>query len=204
MYLMLSSLARWLPSFVVLCAVLGGFPQAARATPITDVTIAGWTDTSIDVIKDGTSNTILFGEQTVISTCLQSVVSLGDITDGTSNTILFGETTDVCLEDAPHVPITRTTLPGITDGTSNTILVGEAGGGYFFGGNARVDLCATNVSIADGTSNTIALLEHESVCFASAQIAPTAVPEPATVGLFAATALATLTARRRRQRRAQR
>lgn len=198
--------ACWLLSVVV--CVMTGLPGMAGATPITNATLVGWTDTSLTVVVDGTANTILFGEQTVVSTCLSQVVSLGSIADGTSNTILLGETTSLCLDDASGVTLTRTTLPGITDGSSNTILIGESGGGYFFGGGARIDLCATNVSLADGTSNTIVLPEGGSVCFADAGIAPvgpsTAVPEPAITMLLAGSALAALATRRRPRRPGQR
>lgn len=185
-----------------LCAALG-VPLTAGAAPITSATITGWTDSSLNVIVDGTSNTILFGEQTVVTTCLSQVSSLGNITDGTSNTISFGETTDVCFEEASRLPVTRTTRPGVTDGTSNTILLTEDGTGYFFGGGARIDVCVTNASIADGTSNTILLSETGAACFTDAEFVPSApdgVPEPALTVMLAASVLAGWTSRRRRRR----
>ena len=172
-------------------------PPAAMAAPITDTTLVSWDDTSLQVIKDGSSNTILFGEATVVSACLRGVSPIASITDGTSNTIQFGETTDVCWDDREELPFTRGTLPGITDGTSNTILLGETTN-YRFDGSSRLEVCASNVSIADGSSNTIQLSEGGNVCFSDMRVAPAAVPEPATVTSLALALLALASRRRGR------
>ena len=105
-------------------------------------------------ITDGTSNTILVGEETG----RDGSVRPGDapaqsISDGTSNTILVGEETaregSVRAGDAP--------TQNISDGTSNTILVGEEAGreGSVRAGDAPAQ------SISDGTSNTILVGEED-------------------------------------------
>jgi hypothetical protein len=176
-------------------------PLPAAAAPITGIELVSWTDTSLQVVRDGTSNTILIGEDTRLTGCIQNVAPV-NITDGTSNTILFGELTNVCWNDRTSLPITRGSLPAITDGTSNTILLGENANPYLYTGGSTIDVCISNASIADGTSNTILLPENnEPLCLEGIvrQAAPTApVPEPASaVMLLTAAGLAALRRRTR-------
>ena len=185
-------------AIAVLTSGLLATPVVATAAPITinNATIVDWTSTSIEVIVDGTSNTIVFGENVQLDVCGSALTPVSNITDGTSNTIVFGETTNQCWNDRSEFPFERGGPSSITDGTSNTILIGESAT-YLFGTGSRVDVCASNVSITDGTSNTLFFGEN-SVCFAGASIG--AVPEPAIASLIALGGLLAAT-RRARQRR---
>ena len=113
-------------------------------------------------ITDGTSNTVLFGEQPlgIRGNTSGSVGPTGGrnrglpgVTDGTSNTFLVGEGPASTSGGAPGLGGARgrnnPALPAITDGTSNTILLGEQATGS---GSVRP-------GIADGTSNTIFFAE---------------------------------------------
>ena len=159
------------------CSVL--LPIAATAAPITGVTLIGWDDSSLTVIVDGTSNTILLGETTRVSGCVRRVSPVTSIVDGSSNTILLGETLDVCWDDEEGLPLTRGGSSSITDGTSNTILLGETLPYLFDSGRSTIDVCVSNPSIADGTSNTILLPEAGEPLCLSGTVGAAAVPEPA-------------------------
>ncbi len=191
---------RSLALAVLTCGLLAT-PAVVTAAPITidDATIVDWTSTSIEVIVDGTSNTIVFGENVQLDVCGNAITPVSSITDGTSNTIVFGETINQCWNGRSEFPLERGGPSTITDGTSNTILIGESAT-YLFDSDSRVDVCASNVSITDGTSNTLFFGEN-TVCFAGARIG--AVPEPAVVSLVAIGGLLAAT-RRSRQRRSAR
>ncbi|MCW5964559.1 MAG: hypothetical protein KIT83_11020 [Bryobacterales bacterium] len=85
-------------------------------------------------IEDGTSNTLLFGE---LPPTRERSPDLGGIQDGTSNTILFGEGTPIDPRDFIYrLVIVYGSLPGqIQDGTSNTILIGESLSAQIVAGN---------------------------------------------------------------------
>jgi hypothetical protein len=105
-------------------------------------------------IEDGTSNTIIIGEQ-------PSSGSGGDLQDGTSNTIFLSE-----------LPPTRQRSPqdgGIQDGTSNTILFGEGTPLEFRDFIYRLVIFYGTLpgDIQDGTSNTILLGESQSAQIAA-------------------------------------
>jgi hypothetical protein len=104
-------------------------------------------------ITDGTSNTILVGEETGRHGSVRAGdAPIQNISDGTSNTILVGEEAgrdgSVRPGDAP--------TQNISDGTSNTILLGEETGRD---GSVRPGDAPTQ-NISDGTSNTILLGEE--------------------------------------------
>jgi len=89
-------------------------------------------------VTDGTSNTILVGEEQPVGTT-PAAPPPGQIADGTSNTIIVGE----------ERPVRTTATPPVTDGTSNTIIVGEE----------RPVRTTTTPPVTDGTSNTIVVGE---------------------------------------------
>jgi hypothetical protein len=147
--------------------------------------LSRWNHTSLDVIIDGTSNTLLFTETTTLGICLDRVgfpgaPTLNPIADGSSNTLLFAESRpfDVNIWRI----FTSRSVAEIADGSSNTLLVGEGpqspstdafclsgvtprdpdiedgtSNTILFGEESAVDLCANNVRIGirDGLSNTI-------------------------------------------------
>ena len=160
----------------VICSVV--LPIAAAAEPITGITLTRWDDTSLTVIVDGTSNTIVFGEASRVSGCVRRVAPV-TIVDGSSNTIVFGEIRDVCWDDEEELPLVRGGSSSITDGTSNTILIGETSPYLFESGRSTIDLCVSNPSIVDGTSNTITLPEGGQALCLSGTVGTAAVPEPA-------------------------
>jgi hypothetical protein len=176
---------------VLISIVTGCAPSAAVAGPLlVSVTPNSWTFQA----TDGTSNTILFGENTGYTLCLPRTVT-GGFTDGTSNTLLFGENTGVRLrwtsrfgaitdgtsntitfeETSPLECFQGTRRPDplideINDGTSNTIVFGED---PFELGQDGFDACFTDVQvtrITDGTSNTI--LFGENRCFSDVRVGP--------------------------------
>ena len=161
---------------VVTCSVV--LPITAAAAPIAGITLTGWDDTSLTVIVDGTSNTIVLDETSRVSGCVRQVAPF-TIVDGSSNTILLGEILDVCWDDEEEVPLARGGSSGITDGTSNTILIGETSPYLFDSGRSTIDLCVSNPSIADGTSNTITLPEGGQPLCLSGTVGTAAVAEPA-------------------------
>lgn len=148
-------------------------------------------------IRDGSSNTLLFGESSGIALNVGFIARRQPITqiaDGTSNTIQLGEAPvdSFCLGNVTPIGTT------IGDGTSNTIV---------FGGDSRFDICADNVRIGhivDGTSNTISFGEVvPRTCLSDVGVteAPAdAVPEPGTFALFGL-AFSSFVLRRRRRRR---
>lgn len=176
---------------ILACGLLVLAVPVARADAIPSGAnyLTGFGGGTATFITDGTSNTIQFGEQTRLATCLDRVVidggaPLSSITDGTSNTIIFGPLLFLTLrvgQSLAYQPIGN-----IQDGTSNTIIVGEneptrrcfsgdteiidignatvdgTSNTIEFGENSRFDVCFRNVSvgrIVDGTSNTIAFGE---------------------------------------------
>lgn len=138
---------RWLP--LVLIGLAAG---AAWAGPVSGGRIG--------LVSDGTSNTLLVGEQTVVTACIRlgSSSTLPTITDGSSNTLLFGENQALTLRVGTRYAWPSSGgIDGIADGTSNTILFGENTLEICFGGDTRlVDL---GDPIVDGTSNTIVIGE---------------------------------------------
>ena len=166
-------------------------PSAAVASPLlVAVTPNTWTIQA----TDGSSNTLLFGENTRYTLCLPRTVT-GGFADGTSNTLMFGENTGVRLrwtsrfgaiadgtsntinfsENSPLECFQGTRRPDplideINDGTSNTIVFGED---PFELGQDGFDACFTDVQvtrITDGTSNTISFGENR--CFSDVRIGP--------------------------------
>ncbi len=109
-------------------------------------------------IQDGTSNTVIIGEQTPGSV---ENSQDGGIQDGTSNTILFGELPPRRLRDPQD--------GGILDGTSNTILFGEGTPLDSRDFVYRLVILYGTLSggIQDGTSNTIFLGEGLSAQIAA-------------------------------------
>jgi hypothetical protein len=211
---------RWYGFLLAAWAAVAG-AGAAQAVPLDDY-VSSWGQGGLTIIRDGTSNTITFGENTRFNVCFDNVRLPGTVTDGTSNTIQFGGNSGLFVIPGgtlPRVPIgtitdgTSNTIifpeaetdlclrnvvidddpPEITDGTSNTIIIGE---------ESRLDICFSNVGITqritDGTSNTI-LIGENSGCYTDLQVAQ--VPEPSS--LFAglsALAMLSFAARRRRMR----
>jgi hypothetical protein len=185
-------------------------PSAAQAGPLLiSVTPNTWTFQ----VNDGTSNTILFGENTRYTLCLPRTIT-GGFADGTSNTIMFGENTGVRLrwtsrfgavtdgtsntisfsETSPLECFQGTRRPDplideINDGTSNTIVFGED---PFELGQDGFDACFTDVQvtrITDGSSNTI--LFGENRCFSDVRVGPGIVvqaPAPPLAALLAMSA----------------
>ena len=105
-------------------------------------------------ITDGTSNTIMFGENSAgtndpFRPPTGSFLGPGrtpSITDGTSNTVLFGERQAPSITDGTsNTVLFGERTPSITDGTSNTVVFGEQ---------------HPTSGITDGTSNTIMLTER--------------------------------------------
>ena len=137
--------------------------NAAYATPY----IGSANQLGVGIVVDGTSNTVLFGEQTRAFLCIRGGQITGNspINDGSSNTILFGESVVLRLN------VGRVTQPApilqIADGTSNTIIFGEIG----------TDFCLADITIPlepiiDGSSNTILLGEQSrfDVCFDAVRV----------------------------------
>jgi hypothetical protein len=213
---------RWYGLVLAAWAAIGGV-GAAAAVPLDDY-LSSWSQNGLTIVRDGTSNTIQFGETTRFNVCFDQVSVPGGITDGTSNTIQFGETSGFFIipgGSGPRVPITTITdgssntilfgetldfclrnvvvdddPPEITDGTSNTIIIGE---------DSRFDICFSNVGITqtvtDGTSNTIQIGENTtSACYTDLQVAEVAEP-PALAAAIMALALLPLAAQRRTRRR---
>ena len=203
----ISVLAVW-------CLILSA--GGAAALPGDDY-LTNWGQGGLGIIRDGTSNTIQFGETTRFDVCFDDVGVPGGIAGGSNATIRFGQSSLYVVPGAagPRVPIgtiadgTSNTIffgeslclndvaigdpppGGIEDGTSNTIIIGEG---------SRFDICFSNVTqqITDGTSNTILL--GENVCFEDLQVA--AVPEPHAAALAFAALLAAVPFARRKIRRA--
>jgi hypothetical protein len=183
---------------------------------------------SFGFIRDGTSNTVQFGENTRAYACFDNVTIGGGVTDGTSNTILLSES--VGLRIVPNIVTGRQPIQQIADGTTNTIIFPEISSrclGNFpvgevivptitdgtsntiqFGENTRFDVCFSNVrlgtAISDGTSNTIQFGENLSrLCYeqvrVSADLVAALVPEPGTLSLLGI-ALVFIARRRDKQR----
>jgi hypothetical protein len=137
--------------------------------------------------SDGTSNTLLLGENTGIR--LRWTIRAGGIADGTSNTILFSETAPLeCFEGTERPdPL----IDDINDGTSNTIVFGEDP--FDLGGDG-FDACFTDPqlsTITDGTSNTIVFGENR--CFSDVRVAPgitVQAPAPPAAAMLGLSALA--------------
>ena len=204
----------------IILAALAALIAAGAADAQATGNLRSWSQSSLNIISDGTSNTITFGENTRFNVCFDNANLPGGITDGTSNTILFGEHAGLFVipgGSGPRVPITSITdgssntifLPetgdfclnnvvidpapppgGITDGTSNTIVFDE---------DTRFDICLRNVGltqITDGTSNTIILGETTNRCYTDLRVVE--VPEPASaMAALAGAALLALPRRRR-------
>jgi hypothetical protein len=176
------------------------------------VILSSVSNSSFSFIVDGTSNTVMFGENTRGTACFNHLTSNTGIADGTSNTIVFNERVGFRVRPGfvtgyqpitnisdgtsntiifpeltsaciGNFPVGDITDPSITDGTSNTIQFGET---------TNFDLCFSNVrvvTIADGTSNTIVLGENvPKVCYSNVRVSDAtiaAVPEPGTLVLLA-------------------
>ena len=145
-------------------------PMQANAVPANGNYLTGLGSSSVQLVSDGTSNTILFSEATRFAVCFDDVGfdHPGAITDGTSNTVLFGAGASLTFQAGRVLP--RQPITTIADGTSNTILLGETrSASLCFGGDTRL----VEPVITDGSSNTILLGEDSrfDVCFRSARIA---------------------------------
>lgn len=175
--------------------------------------LSSWGPGSLGVVVDGTSNTILLGENARVAVCFDGVSVggggpiLNPITDGSSNTLLFGESAG--LQVNVGRVLSRRPIAQITDGSSNTILIGEVSSSSFC-----LDDVRAAPTVTDGTSNTILIGETShfdvcvaqngaTTCFENVQ-SPTgaaSVPEPATAALLLGGLAATAVARRRARRR---
>ncbi|WP_374682027.1 hypothetical protein [Accumulibacter sp.] len=130
--------------------------------------VTGFGSGTATFVTDGTSNTIRFGEQTRVATCLDGVIGrdapLGSIVDGSSNTIIFGPSMFLSLQVGQSLAYQP--IGNIQDGTSNTIFIGEnePGRRCFSGETAIIDV---GNAVVDGTSNTIEFGENSrfDVCF---------------------------------------
>ncbi len=141
--------------------IIGGTLTTTPAALVTQP--LGTVAPTIGAITDGSSNTIIIGENTIVPT--------EAITDGSSNTIIIGESTAAPLTatatlnveptnktdnviiiggtlTTPPVALVTQSLPtqAITDGSSNTVIIGE---------NTTIPTEA----ITDGSSNTISISE---------------------------------------------
>jgi hypothetical protein len=121
----------------------------------------------ISIVVDGSSNTLLFGEETRVSLCIRGGQVLGDspINDGSSNTIVFREGVAVRVDVvrvAQLAPVAQ-----IADGTSNTIILGEIGMHF-----CLADITIPIQPIIDADSNTIVLDEQSEfdACFDGVRI----------------------------------
>jgi len=187
--------AAILPLLLALAPAAGASPVPATGTYLTG--LGGGT---FGLVSDGTSNTVLIGEQSRLSVCVDNATGsspLSDIADGTSNTIQFGENLFLTLQVGSSLPYQP--IANIQDGTSNTIFIGEnfsdercfagetsivdignqfvdgTSNTIFIGEESRFDLCFRAVSIgsvSDGTSNTILFGEvsQNPVCFTDVQV----------------------------------
>lgn len=187
---------------VPILPLLLAFAPAAGASPVpaTGTYLTGLGGGTIALVSDGTSNTVLIGEQSRLSVCVDNATGsspLSDIADGTSNTIRFGESLFLTLQVGSSLPYQP--IANIKDGTSNTIFIGESfsdercfagetsvvdignefvdgtSNTIFIGEEARFDLCFRAVrlgSVSDGTSNTIQFGEvsQNPVCFEDVRI----------------------------------
>ena len=185
-----------MPAAIFLLAVsaLGLIGGPARAT----TTLSGVGAGTIGFVVDGASNTILLGETSRLSVCVDNASfsqPVGSFQDGSSNTIFFGESPLFGFQGGFVRP--RQPIGAILDGTSNTILVGEAQSDALcfgeveivapvtdgtsntiqIGEGSRFDACFRNVAVGaiqDGTSNTILFGEASAtpVCFEEVQVDP--------------------------------
>lgn len=144
----------------VLAAVL----LACAVTPAQAlVFIDSASQSGLNLMVDGASNTIMFGENSRMILCFDRITTIGStsLTDGSSNTIMFSEGVSFNI-NAGGIR-NRTPIGEITDGSSNTIFLGEI---------PTSDYCLTDITvplepIVDGTSNTILIGENSAfdVCF---------------------------------------
>mgnify|MGYP002622589128 CR=1 FL=1 len=123
--------------FVAVVAVAALSFQAEGAGAATVLT--GFDSGGFRFIQDGTSNTLLLGEETRFSACFAQVTWPAGgpaIVDGTSNTIAFAEFPDGPVLAGRVVPTQP--VGGIVDGTSNTIFLGEIGNDVWIGHGAVI------------------------------------------------------------------
>lgn len=146
-------------------------PAMAAVIPSEGTYLTGFGSSGFAFIQDGTSNTVLLGEQTSFAACFDEVAlppgGAQAITDGTSNTIFLGETGGSGLTGRLLPPVS---LNEIVDGTSNTIFIGEITANRLCLGDARI-VEPDSPEITDGTSNTILIGEDTffDICFRNAR-----------------------------------